>query len=394
MDIKEKIMEIEPEIIAHRRELHQFPELGLELPKTAAYVKGQLEAMGIEYKELVKGNAIVGLIRGETEGKTLGIRADMDGLPIREETGHSFASTNENMHACGHDGHTAMLLGAARILNENRHLLKGNVKLLFQPGEEYPGGARPMIDEGALKDPEVDALIGLHAGQINPLVKSGSIGVSYGKTMASMDRIHMKVKGQGVHAAYPHNGNDPIVIAAEIITALQRIISREISPTDNGLISVTRIHGGFNQNIIPDEVEMEGTVRSTDPEVRETIARRIREVAEGIAKAFNATCEVTYDYKYPPVINDRDFTSAFVKSAEKVMDADRIQTIEVPIMGGEDVAFFLEQVPGTFFFLGNPGEIDGKAWPHHHPKFDLDESQLKLGTALFVQTALDYLAQS
>lgn len=392
MDIKEIVKKIEPEIIAHRRELHKIPELGLELPKTSAYVKNQLDAMGIEYKELVNGNAIVGLIRGETEGKTLGIRADMDGLPIKEETGLDFASGNENMHACGHDGHTAMLLGAAKILNENRHLLKGNVKLLFQPGEEYPGGAEPMIREGALEDPKVDAVIGLHAGQIHPLVKPGNIGVSYVKTMAAMDRIFLKVKGQGVHAAYPHNGVDPIVIAAEIISSLQRIISREISPTDNALISVTRIQGGFNQNIIPDEVEMEGTVRSTDPEVREKVARRIREVAQGIAGAFNATCEVTYDYKYPPVINDRDFTSAFVKSAEKILDADRIQTIDVPIMGGEDVAFFLEQVPGTFFFLGNPGKIDGKAWPHHHPKFDLDERQLKTGTALFLQTALDYLA--
>ena len=393
MDIKNSVKQIETEIISHRRELHKIPELGLELPNTAAYVKKQLEHMGIEYQELVGGNALVGLIRGGHEGKTLAIRADMDGLPIQEETGLPFSSQTKNMHACGHDGHTAMLLGAAKVLNENRELLHGSVKLLFQPGEEFPGGAKPMIDEGCMENPHVDAVIGLHEGHINDTVKAGSIGVSYGKVMASMDRILLRVIGKGVHGAYPEQGVDPIVISAEIISSLQRIISREINAADNGLISICRIQGGFNQNIIPDVVEMEGTVRATDPEVREKLARRIGEISRGIAQTFNAQCEVTYDFKYPPVVNDREFTQKFVESAKKIISEDRIMTIEKPIMGGEDMAYFLEKVPGTFFFLANPKEVEGKIWPHHNPRFDIDESALWLGSALFVQTALDYLSE-
>lgn len=393
MDIQHAVKNIEAKIISHRRELHKIPELGLELPKTAAYVKAQLTALGIPFQELVNGNALVGLIKGDFPGKTLAIRADMDGLPVREATGLEFSSQNENMHACGHDGHTAMLLGAAKVLNENRHLLHGSVKLLFQPGEEYPGGAKPMIEEGCMENPHVDAVIGLHEGNINNVVMPGEIGVSYGKSMASMDRILLRVIGKGVHGAYPEQGVDPIVIAAEIISSLQRIISREINAADNGLISICRIQGGFNQNIIPDVVEMEGTVRATDPEVREKLARRISEVAQGIAQTFNAQCEVTYEFKYPPLVNNRAFTERFVESAKKIMPEDKIRTIEKPIMGGEDMAYFLEQVPGTFFFLSNPREIDGKYWPHHNPRFDVDESQFWLGSALFVQTALDYLAE-
>lgn len=392
MNITNVVKQIEPEIITNRRELHKIPELGLELPKTVAYVKAQLDAMAIPYQELVNGNALVGLIKGGHLGKTLAIRADMDGLPIQEETGLEFTSQTGNMHACGHDGHTAMLLGAARILSENKHLLHGNVKLLFQPGEEFPGGAKPMIDEGCMENPPVDAVIGLHEGHINDIVKPGDIGVSYGKAMASMDRILLRVIGRGVHGAYPEQGVDPIVIAAEIISSLQRIISREINAADNGLISICRIQGGFNQNIIPDVVEMEGTVRATDPTVRQKLARRIDEVARGIAQTFNAQCEVTYDFKYPPLVNDRAFTEKFVESAKKIIDPERIMTIEKPIMGGEDMAYFLEKAPGTFFFLANPREIDGKYWPHHNSRFDVDESQLWLGSALFVQTALDYLA--
>ena len=382
---------IEEQIIKWRRDLHQIPELGLELPKTVDYIKKQLDDMEIEYHTLINGNAIVGLIKGGQEGKTLAIRADTDGLPIKEETGLEFASTNGNMHACGHDGHAAMLLGAAKILKDNQSILNGNVKLLFQPGEEYPGGALPMIEEGAMENPKVDAVIGLHEGRINTAVDKGKIGISYGPMMASMDRIFIKIKGKGSHGAYPEESIDPISTAAEVISALQRVVSREIEAVEPAVLSVTRIEGGFNQNIIPDNVELEGTVRTFSNDTRKFIAKRIEEITKGIASAMRADAEVQYDFKYPPLINDKDFTSFFIDSANKILNDEDIINLEKPIMGGEDMAFFLEKAPGTFFFLSNPKAVNGVEYPHHNSKFDIDDSLLYKGSALFVQTVVDYL---
>ena len=380
----------ENNIIKWRRELHSIPELELELPNTVKYVEEELKKIGISYKKLVNGNAIVGLIESGKKGATIGIRADMDALPIREETELSCKSENGNMHACGHDAHTAMLLGAAKILNENKDKFKGNIKLLFQPGEEYPGGAKPMIEEGAMENPHVDAVIGLHNGFINPSVKPGCIGIKKGSLMASMDRFYIKVKGQGGHGAYPDKTVDSVAIAAEIVTALHKIVSREVPTTKPSILSVTQIHGGFNQNILPDIVEMEGTVRATDEDVRKFIAGRIEEVATGIAKSFRAEAEVVYDYKYPVVINNDDFTDFFEDVAEKVIGKERIVELVDPIMGGEDMAYFLQEAPGTFFFLSNPKDEENPV-PHHNSKFDINEDYLYMGTALFVNTAIEYL---
>ncbi len=391
MDFLKAAKENEDYIISMRRKLHGIPELGNELPKTVAIVEEELKKMGIPYKKLVNGNAIVGLIEGKEGGKTIALRADMDALPIKEETGLPFASDNGCMHACGHDGHTAILLGTAKVLIGMRDSLKGNVKLLFQPGEEYPGGALPMIEEGAMENPKVDAVIGLHEGHINSTVPTGSVGFCPGPAMASMDRILIKVIGKGVHGAYPEQGIDAIAVSAEIISALQKIISREIKSTDNGLISICRINGGFNQNILPDSVEMEGTVRATDEDVRQLMARRIREIAEGISAAYGARAEVTYDFKYPPLVNDREFTENAMKSAEKIIGKDLIYKVDKPIMGGEDMAYFLREAPGTFFFLQNPSEIEGNFHPHHNSKFDIDESKLHIGSAVTMQIVNDYL---
>ena len=387
----DEVKKIEQDIISWRRDLHQIPELGLELPKTSKYVMDRLDEMGIEYKVLVNGNAIVGLIKGNGGGKTLGIRTDMDGLPIVEETGLPFASTNGNMHACGHDGHTTMLLGAAKVLNQNRDKFKGNVKLLFQPGEEYPGGAKPMIDEGALENPKVDAVIGLHAGRLSEEVPHGKIGIRYDNMMASMDRVLIKIKGKGSHGAYPHLGIDPVVTAAEVVTSLQTIVSREIAAVEPVILSICRITGGFNQNIIPDAVELEGTIRTFSNNTREKIDRRIEETVKGITMAHGADYEYLYEYKYPPLINNREFTDEFLKSAKKILKDEDIVELKEPLMGGEDMAFFLEEVPGTFFYLSNLKEIDGKAYGHHTSKFALDEDELWKGSALFIQLALDYL---
>lgn len=389
-NVLDQVREVEPNIISWRRDLHQIPELNLELPKTSKYIRDRLDEMGIGYHTLVNGNAIVAIIKGGQEGKTIALRADMDALPIVEETGLPFASTNGCMHACGHDGHVAMLLGAAKILNENRDKLKGNVKLFFQPGEEYPGGALPMIEEGCMEDPKVDAVIGLHEGKISKDVEKGKIGVSYGPMMASMDRILIKIKGKGSHGAYPEESVDPISTAAEVISALQRVVSREIKAVEPVVLSITRINGGFNQNIIPNEVELEGTVRTFNNETRRFIAKRIDEITKGITDAMRADYVLQYDFKYPPLINSTDFTKFFVESAKKIFSED-IYEMKYPVMGGEDMAYFLERAPGTFFFLSNPREIDGVVYPHHSPKFDIDERLLYKGTALFVQTVLDYL---
>lgn len=392
VNVLEEVKKIEKDIISWRRDLHQIPELGLTLPKTSKYVQDRLSEMNIEYKTLVNGNAIVGIIRGGKEGKTIALRADMDALPIIEDTGLEFSSINGNMHACGHDGHTAMLLGAAKVINDNREKLNGNVKLFFQPGEEYPGGALPMIKEGAMEDPKVDAIIGLHGGAISEEVEKGNIGISYGPIMASMDRILIKIIGKGSHGAYPELSVDPISTAAEVISALQRIISREIKAVEPAVLSLTRIEGGFNQNIIPGQVIIEGTVRTLNNDTRKFIAKRIDEITKGITSAMRADYEVEYEFKYPPVINSKEFTKTMVNSAKKVINKERIQEITAPVMGGEDMAYFLEKAPGSFFFLSNPNKVDGVCYPHHNPKFDLDESLFYVGTSIFVQTVLDFLS--
>ncbi|RVU53855.1 M20 metallopeptidase family protein [Anaerosphaera multitolerans] len=391
-DVLEEVKSIEKDIINWRRELHKIPELGLELPKTSKFVQDRLKEMDIEYKTLVNGNAIVGLIQGDLgEGKTLALRADMDGLPIKEETDFEFKSQNENMHACGHDSHTAMLLGVAKVLSSNRDRFRGNVKLIFQPGEEYPGGAKPMLDEGAFENPKVDGVLGLHAGQISKEVTKGQIGISYGPMMASMDRVFIKVIGKGGHGAYPQECIDPVVMAAEIILSVQKIVSREVPPYEPAVVSLCRVEGGYNQNIIPDTVELEGTIRTFNNDLRKKISERIEEIVKGVTDSNGANYEYEYNFKYPPVVNDEEFTKNLVQSAKKVIDSKDIVEIDHPLMGGEDFAYYLEEVPGTFIFLSNLLEVDGQAYGHHTSKFALDESEFFKGTSIFVQFALDYL---
>lgn len=383
----------EEKIIQIRRDLHQIPELQLLLPQTVRYVCQQLDELGIPYYKLVGGNAIVATIQGKEAGKCIAIRADMDALPIQENTGLPFSSRHEGcMHACGHDGHTAMALGAAMVLQDIASELTGCVKIFFQPGEEFPGGALPMIEEGCMENPKVDAVIGLHAGYIYPGVDKGNIGVCQGAFFASMDRFRITVKGKGAHGAYPQLSVDPIPIACEIVSGLQKIISRELPPTSNALISVCQIHGGTTQNIIPDEVFMEGTVRSTDEQVRNLIAKRIEEVASGIAQSYRAAAETAYDFKYPVLINDTAFTEFFVENTKELFGEACICNISVPTMGGEDMAYFLQKAPGTFFVLSNPIiHDDGKIYPHHSDKFDIDERLLYKGTAAVLATVLKYL---
>lgn len=392
MNVKEQARLIENDIIKWRRDLHQIPEIGLELPKTSAYVQERLREMNIEYKTLVNGSAIVALIGAEHSGKTIALRADMDALPIKEETGVSYASKNGNMHACGHDTHTSMLLGAAKILKDNEHLLNGTVKLLFQPGEEGFAGAKQMIEEGALENPRVDTIIGLHIGSPSKGIPDGKVMVNYGKTMSCLDKFYLGVKGKGAHGAYPDTGIDPIVISGQIIGALQSVVSREKNGVEPAVVTIGKINGGTAFNIIPELVEMEGTARFVDQQFREQAAKRIGEIATGIAKTMRGDCEYRYDFGYPPLENSKEVTGEFVKSALKIVDEEDIIEMKDPLMGGEDMAYFLKEVPGTFFFLtssvydSNSGFI-----PPHNSKFNVVESVFHIGTALFVQAVFDFL---
>lgn len=394
MELKDQVKAYEQQIIQWRRDLHQIPEVGLYLPETAAYVVDELKKMGIPYRENVGGSGIVALIQGETPGKTIALRADMDALAIREETNLEYTSTSTNMHACGHDAHTAMLLGAAKVLKDNQHLLRGNVKLIFQAAEEGPGGAKPMLEEGAFENPKVNAVLGLHTGAVGGDIKNGQVGVCFGKMMASMDRFVVKVKGKGCHGAYPEKGVDPIVMAAQMIATLQTLVSREVQPTEPSVVTVGKINGGTAFNIIPDVVEFEGTVRSTDYQVREWLAKRIGELTQSIAQGMRGEVEYEFFYGYPPLVNDPDFTRDFLQSAKKVVEEENIVEVKIPVMGGEDMAYLLERVPGTYFFLGSIIKQNGVQYPHHNSRFMLDESVFVTGTSLLVQGAMDWLANN
>lgn len=385
---------IEKTIIKDRRNLHKIPELQLDLPKTVAYVEDRLKSMGISYKKLVNGNAILAEI-GSYNGKCIAIRADMDGLPITEETGLDFQSTHPgSMHACGHDGHTAMALGAAKLLKENEENLNGLVKIFFQPGEEIPGGAKPMIDEGCMENPKVDRVIGLHQGGIFGVLPQGTIAYKKGPMMASMDAFIIRVKGHGGHGAKPDSFIDPIATISEINLGLQKIISRELDPTESALISICQIHGGTTQNIIPNEVREEGTVRNLNEETRDFVEKRMGEIVENTAKAFR--CEGILEYKrfYPSLINDDEFTNYVKDIAIDLLGKEKVIELKNPSMGGEDFAFFLNEADGTFLSLNNlKVNEDGNVYPHHNSKFDVEESTFYIGSGILAEVAYRYLKE-
>lgn len=388
---------IEKQIILWRRALHQIPELENELPETASYVKGVLTALKIPHETLLGGSAVVGLITGTKEGtaaekeRCIALRADMDALEVTEETGLDFASTNGRMHACGHDAHTAMLLGAAAWLSQNRERFCGQVKLLFQPGEERPGGAKPMIEEGCLQNPKVDVVFGMHNGRISNELRKGEVGWRNGPIMAAVDVLQITVKGKGGHGGYPENAVDPIPIACELILALQLLISRERHPGDPAVLSITSIHAGSSMNIIPDKVVIEGTCRNSSEETRRWLASRIQEVADGIAHAHHAQIDIDHQFVYGAVINNKDFMEKVRTSAAKVVGEERMREIKFPVMAGEDFSYFAQQVPGVYIFLSNMLPIDGQIWPHHNSRFALDESYFLDGAKIHAQVALDYL---
>ncbi len=381
---------LKDQLVSDRRHFHRHPELGFKEQQTAAYVADRLKKLGIEHQTGVAETGVVGLIRGAHPGRCVLLRADMDALPLTEETGAEYSSENVGVHhACGHDGHTAMLLAAAEILSQHRDDLHGTVKLIFQPAEEGPGGAKPMIEAGVMEDPHVDGCFGLHLSNDHPV---GRVVVQGGPLQASADTFEITVRGVGGHGAAPHQTVDPVAVGAAIVAELQRIVSREIDPLDSAVITVGAFHAGTAHNIIAQRAEMRGTIRTLDPKVQDFLHKRIREIAEGVASAARATADVTITHLYPVTINNDDMADFARHVAERVVAPEQVIR-ERPIMGAEDMSFFLNAAPGCFIFVGSANAERKLNAPHHSPLFDFDEAALPIGAELLCRLALAYLGR-
>ncbi len=377
-------------LIQVRRDFHLHPELGFEENRTAKKIAAYLDEMGIEYIEGIARTGIVGIIRGGQEGKTIALRADIDALPIQDEKKTEYQSMVEGkMHACGHDAHTTILLGTAKVLNEMKDSLKGNVKLFFQPAEETTGGAKPMIEEGVMENPHVDAVFGLH---MDPEINVGSIGIKYGKMNASSDMFDVIIRGKGSHGAYPQNGIDAVAVSAGVISALQTVVSRNVDPRDSAVVTIGKIQGGTAGNIICDKVEMRGIIRTLTPKTRAVVLERVKSVIEMTAEALGATGEFIRHEGYTSLINDDHYVDMVKANGEKLLGKDHIVIKQVVSMGVEDFAFFLEKAPGAFFTIGCRNEDKGIIHPLHHCLFDIDEDCLTIGVAMQVENVKSLLS--
>lgn len=379
-------------IVGLRRDLHQIPELGTELPETQAYVTAELDRIGIPYVCSKKDSSIIATIEGGKPGKTICLRADMDGLPITEATGVPFTSRHEGrMHACGHDTHTAMLLGTGKVLWTHRQEIKGTVRLLFQTSEEQSRGAEIMIANGAVEG--ADAVFGTHIGTIlDKTIPTGTFIVPSGCCMAAFDKFIIKVNGKGCHGSTPEKGIDPVNIAAHIVIALQAITTRELNATKPLVVTIGKIQGGNQYNVIPGEVVIEGTIRTLEEEIRQFAAKRIGEIAQATAAVFGGSVDYEMIWGAPPVINDDNMAALAAKAAKEVLGEDNVITkLPAPNMGGEDFAYYLEKLPGAFMFLSSSNPAKGTDVAHHNPKFNVDEDVLWEGAAVFVAIVEEFL---
>lgn len=383
---------VHPFAVEARRHFHRHPELSFEEKETSAYVASQLAAMGIPHTTGIGGYGIKAVIDGGRPGRTVALRADMDALPITEETGLPFASAQPGvMHACGHDVHTATLLATARALKALASDLPGRVVLVFQPGEEVnPGGASLMIKDGVLKNPDVDAIFGLH---VMPLMEVGTMGFGAGPMLAAPDEVDVTIIGRGGHGAQPHLCVDPVMTAAQCLTLLQQVVARNVGPFQNAVITVGMINGGTARNVIPDEVTFRGTVRTMDPALRELMPKRIEAIVRGVCEAAGASYKLHYDPGYPALINEAAATEVARRAALQVLDAAGVQPM-APSMGGEDFAYYLQQVPGSFARLGSM--VPGTARPYglHTSRLLIDEECLAVGVAYFISVVQEYLGQA
>lgn len=387
--VQEMVEKIYPQLVNIRRDLHQHPELGLEEYRTSALVLDYLKQWNIKVTQLIGETAIVGLIEGKQGEKTIGLRADMDALPIEEKTGAPYASLYPGkMHACGHDVHTTILLGAAYVLKQLESEYKGNVKLFFQPAEETVGGAKRMIEAGCMENPKVNHVLGLH---VRPTLNVGEVGFHYGKCHAASDTITLTIHGKQAHGAYPQDGIDAILIAAHTITALQSLVSRNLSPFESAVLSLGIIEGGSAGNIVCNKVTVRGTLRTLEQTTRAFMKKRIVEVTENTAKAFGGSADVTIEEGYAPLINAHAITDSVIHTATKFLGEDKIIIFEHPSLGVEDFAYFAEAVPSCFYSLGTSNPEKGIQANLHEDTFNIDEEAIKIGVCLQVLSTLHLL---
>jgi amidohydrolase len=375
---------LEPELIETRRDIHMNPELGFEERRTSGLVRDRLRSLGLKPK-ILASTGVAAVVPGEKPGPVVMIRCDMDALPIQEETGTPFASrVPGKMHACGHDLHTSILLGTARLLVDRRPE-KGSVKLNFQPAEEGLNGAQAMIDAGIMDRPKVDAALGYHIWQGLPV---GKVGVVTGPAMAAVDRFTIRIHGVGGHAAYPHKAVDPVLISAQVVNALQSIVSRDVNPLDSVVVTVASIHGGTAFNIIPPSVEMTGTVRTFSKAARKEVPKRMETIVRQVASAMGGKGEIHYVNEHPAVVNDARLAEFMRKVAADVVGKANVVAAE-PSMGGEDMALYQEMVPGCYIFVGSAPR--GEVFPHHHPRFNPEESVMPVAAAIMAEASRRWL---
>ncbi|MBD2091245.1 amidohydrolase [Microcoleus sp. FACHB-1515] len=381
--IRFEIRALQSQLVQWRRSLHQRPELGFREHLTAQFIDQKLTEWGIEHQTGIAQTGVVAVIHGTRPGPVLGIRADMDALPVQELNDVPYRSQHDGlMHACGHDGHITIALGTAYYLAQHRDDFAGTVKIIFQPAEEGPGGAKPMIEAGVLHNPDVDAIVGLHLWNNLPL---GTAGVRTGALMAAVEQFHCTIQGKGGHGAMPHQTIDSIVVAAQVVTALQTIVARNVDPLKSGVVTVGSFNAGHAHNVIADSARLSGTVRYFDPALSDWFEQRVTQVIRGVCEANGATYSLEYEKLYPPVINDAGMADLVRSIAETVIETPAGIVPECQTMGGEDMSFFLQEVPGCYFFLGSANPEKGLAYPHHHPRFDFDETALGMGVEIFVR---------
>ncbi len=392
MVVSNSINQMYEEMKTWRQDLHRIPEIGLEEYKTSKYIKSKLSEFNIEYKDGYANTGIVAYIKGSrgNSDKSIGLRADFDALPMPEKNNFDHKSTNEGMmHACGHDGHTSMLLGAAKYLSENNDF-DGNVYFIFQPGEEGFAGGQKMIQDGMFDDFKIDEVYALHNWPELPI---GSIGVNNGPMMAAVDEFDIIVNGKGGHAAIPQLAIDPVVIASQIVLAVQTIISRSTDPVDKALISITKINGGTAYNVIDDSVKLGGTIRTFKPDTRSFFEKKINEIASGIAKANGAEAKIEFHLtnKYPPTINSKKESEFAANVAKKIFGDKNVNTEIDPSMGGEDFSYLLEKKPGSYLYIGQ-GDENHKAHLHT-TKYDFNDNLLPIGVNYWVELVKEYFSK-
>ena len=384
--VRPEILEIQDTIIETRRDFHKYPELGFEVHRTAGIVSDRLNSFGLDVQTGIGKTGVVGTLQGKKDGPTIALRADMDALPIQETSDIPYKSVHDGvMHACGHDGHTAMLLGAAEIISQFKNSLKGKVKFIFQPAEEGGGGAQFMIEDGCLEG--VDEIYGIHVWSYQ---KYGTVGVKEGPILAAADAFTITIKGKGGHGAAPQGTVDAIVVASHLVTTLQTIVSRNTNPLESTALTVGKISGGHNFNVIADTVELKGTARAYTEDNRQMIKKRLKEIIDGVGKTYGAKIEMDYWDGYPPTVNHKVPVEKLVESAGKIVG----DGVGFPYlsMGGEDFSYYSQIIPGCFFFVGStPPDQKPMSVPHHCSHFNIDERALLVGSSIYVQLIEDLL---